>query len=109
MPTEDFPLAEVEAAGYHAAVSGQKTYNGVAVLSKKQGTGMVTDIPELNDPQRRVLAVTIGDVRVLDLYVPNGESVGSEKYLYKLNWLKHLDAYLKHEIKTYPKMIVLGD
>lgn len=109
MPTEDFPMAEIEKAGYHAAVSGQKTYNGVAVLSKKPGKDIVTDIPELNDHQRRVLGVTIGDVRVLNLYVPNGESVDSEKYLYKLNWLKHLDLYLKHEIKSHPKMIVLGD
>lgn len=109
MPTEDFPVEEIEKAGYHAAVSGQKTYNGVAVLSKKTGIDIITDIPGLEDPQRRVLGITIDDVRILNLYVVNGESVDSEKYLYKLNWLKHLDLYLKHEIKSHPKMIVLGD
>jgi exodeoxyribonuclease-3 len=109
MSTEDFPMAEIESMGYHAIVSGQRTYNGVAVLSKKLSGNIVTDIPELEDHQRRVLCVTVDDVRILNLYVPNGQSVGSEKYLYKLNWLKHLDIYLKHEIKSYPKMIVLGD
>lgn len=109
MPTEDFPMAEIQQAGYHAAVSGQRTYNGVAVLSKISGTDIITDIPELEDHQRRVLCITVGDLRILNLYVPNGESLTSEKYTYKLNWLKHLDAYLKHEIQANPKMIVLGD
>lgn len=109
MPSGDFPYAEIEQAGYHAAVSGQKTYNGVAVLSKRIGQDIITDIPELNDPQRRVLGITVGDIRVLNLYVPNGESVDSEKYAYKLNWLKHLDDHLRHEIIAHPKMIVLGD
>lgn len=109
IPTDDFPLADVEKASYHAVVSGQKTYNGVAVLSNKQGTDIVTDIPELGDHQRRVLAITIDDIRIINLYVPNGESVGSEKYVYKLNWLKFLDLYLKHEIKTHPKIVVVGD
>jgi len=109
MSTEDFPLAEIQAAGYHAAVSGQKTYNGVAILSKHPGIDVITDIPELEDHQRRVLCTTINGVRILNLYVPNGEAVGSEKYVYKLNWLNHLDKYLKHETKAHPQMIVLGD
>lgn len=109
MPTEDFPHDAIHEAGYYAAVSGQRTYNGVAILSRQPMTDVVTDIPELHDPQRRVLCATIGDIRVLNLYVPNGESVGSEKYQYKLNWLKHLDLYLKHEVKKHRKMLVLGD
>ncbi len=113
MPTEDFPFAELRAAGYDAIVSGQKTYNGVAILVKGAGrhqtTDIITDIPELNDHQRRVLAVTIDGIRVLNLYVPNGESIQSEKYKYKLNWLEHLKLYLQHELKQNPQMIILGD
>ena len=78
-------------------------------LSRKKATDIITDIPELDDHQRRVLGVTIDDIRILDLYVPNGESVGSEKYQYKLNWLQHLDIYLKKELKQHAKLIVLGD
>jgi exodeoxyribonuclease-3 len=108
-PDVDFPLEAIQQAGYQVVFSGQKTYNGVAILSREAVTDVVTAIPELEDPQRRVLAATIGDVRVLNLYIPNGESVGSEKYEYKLNWLHHLDLYLKHELTKYKKMIILGD
>lgn len=109
IPDADFPIEEINKAGYECVFSGQKTYNGMAVLSRQKATEIITDIPELEDHQRRVLAVTIGDIRVLDVYIPNGESLISEKYAYKLNWLKHLDMFLAHEIKKYPKMIILGD
>ncbi len=109
MPDDDFPLAEIQAAGYHVVVSGQRTYNGVAILSKNTASDAIKDIPELDDHQRRVLAVTIGDTRILNIYVPNGESLSSEKYLYKLNWLHKLDLFLKNELKKFPKMLVLGD
>lgn len=109
MPENEFPYAEIQQAGYSAVVSGQKTYNGVAILSRQSANNIITDIPELEDPQRRVLCASVGDVRILDLYIPNGESVTSEKYQYKLNWLKHLDLYLQHEIKQHPNIIVLGD
>ncbi|HEU5280754.1 MAG TPA: exodeoxyribonuclease III [Gammaproteobacteria bacterium] len=105
----DFPYDEIKAAGYQAVVSGQRTYNGVALLTRQPARDVLTDIPGLEDTQRRVLAATIGDVRVINLYVPNGESVNSEKYQYKLNWLKHLHAWLKDEIKQHPKLVVLGD
>jgi exodeoxyribonuclease-3 len=108
-PDEEFPYDAVREAGYFAAVSAQKTYNGVAVLSRTESKDKLTDFPAFDDPQRRVLAVTIGDVRVLNLYVPNGESVTSEKYQYKLKWLNQLDIFLKQELKKYPQMIVLGD
>ncbi len=84
--------------------SGQKTYNGVAILSRQKISDVITDIPGLEDPQRRVLAAVVGDIRVLDLYVPNGESVVSEKYQYKLNWLNKLDLFLKEEMKVHPKL-----
>lgn len=109
MPTDDFPHEAFAEMGYHAAVSGQRTYNGVAILSKIPAKDIVTDIPHLDDPQRRILAVTINNVRIIDLYVPNGESVDSEKYKYKLHWLDKMDAYLKSQLKNHPKLVVLGD
>lgn len=105
----DFPIEAFTQIGYECIFSGQKTYNGVAILSRKKGCDTVTDIPELNDAQRRVLAATIDGVRVLNLYIPNGESVGSEKYHYKLNWLKHLDRYLKEAKQSNSQFIILGD
>lgn len=106
---DDFPFKELADAGYQASISGQRTYNGVAILSRKKAENIVKELPELEDPQRRVLAAVVDDVRVLDLYVPNGESVNSVKFQYKLNWLSKLDLYLKHELKQHPKLIVLGD
>lgn len=106
---EQFPLAEIEAAGYKAVFAGQKTYNGVAILSKSSATGVITDIPGLDDPQRRILAATIGGVRVVDLYVVNGSEVGSDKYAYKLDWLAQVTAWLREQAAQYPQLVVLGD
>ncbi|HEX5056236.1 MAG TPA: exodeoxyribonuclease III [Gammaproteobacteria bacterium] len=106
---EDFPLAEIQAAGYTAVCSGQKTYNGVAILSRKPLQDTATDIDGLDDPQRRILAATVGDVRVLNLYVVNGQEVDSEKYHYKLKWLQHVSAYIKAQLQRYPRMVILGD
>jgi exodeoxyribonuclease-3 len=105
----DFPAEAIQQAGYHVVYSGQKTYNGVAIISRIAGTDSIMDLPGLDDYQRRVLALTIGDVRILNLYVPNGESVGSDKYEYKLGWLKHLAAFVELERKAYPNMVILGD
>lgn len=107
--TEKFPADDLKAIGYHSIASGQKTYNGVAAISKIAPDEPVTDIPGLEDPQRRVLACTVGDVRVVDLYVPNGSEVGSEKYEYKLGWLEALKAFLETEMKRHEKVVVLGD
>lgn len=109
LPDPDFPVAEINQAGYECVFSGQKTYNGMAFLTKKTGANLVTDLPGLNDPQRRVLGMTFDNIRVLNLYIPNGESVGSEKYSYKLNWLKHLDQFLKQELEQHANFIILGD
>lgn len=106
---EKFPAAEIEAAGYQAVYSGQKTYNGVAILSKHPVTEVVKDIPGLDDVQRRVLAGVYSGVRILNLYVPNGQSVDSDKYQYKLSWLEKLTEYVATEIKRYPKLVVMGD
>lgn len=105
----DFPVDAIKAAGYEVVFSGQKTYNGVAILSRKPMLDVVTDIAGLEDPQRRVLGVTIGDMRIINLYIPNGESIVSAKYGYKLNWLEKLTAVLQEEIRKYPNLIILGD
>ena len=106
---DKFPTAEIAAAGYQAVFSGQKTYNGVAILSRDPATEVVKDLPGLDDPQRRVLAALYGEVRVLNLYIPNGESLASDKYQYKLGWLDKLVDFIDAEIKRYPKLVVLGD
>jgi exodeoxyribonuclease III len=108
--TDDaFPVAELRAAGYHSVWSGQKTYNGVALLSRVEASAVVRDMPGFDDPQRRVLGANIGGVRVLDLYVPNGQSVGSDKFLYKLGWLRSLRDWLRQELAAHPLLLVLGD
>jgi exodeoxyribonuclease-3 len=105
----DFPRAEIEALGYAVAFAGQKTYNGVATLSRLPIDDVVTDLPVIGDPQRRLLAATIGGIRLINVYVPNGQTVDSEKYLYKLTWLAALENYVRGEIAAHPKVLVLGD
>ncbi len=109
LPDERFPASELAELGYHSVFSGQKTYNGVAILSREQARDPVTDIPALEDPQRRILAVTIGDVRVINLYVVNGSEVGSDKFEYKLDWLDKVTAWVGSEIEQYEKLVVVGD
>lgn len=107
--TEMFPGDALAEAGYRSIANGQKTYNGVAVVSKQEPAEAVMEIPGFDDPQRRVLATTIGDVRVVNLYVPNGSEVGSEKYQYKLAWLEALRDYLARELEEHENLVVLGD
>jgi exodeoxyribonuclease-3 len=106
---EAFPRAEFEAAGYHAVFSGQKTYNGVALLSRLPAEAVLTDLPTLEDPQRRILAASIGPLRVLNLYVVNGQAVGSEKYAYKLDWLSRVTEFIETDLPGHPRYVVLGD
>ncbi|MEW6765922.1 MAG: exodeoxyribonuclease III [Pseudomonadota bacterium] len=108
--TDDlFPVEPFGELGYEVAFSGQPTYNGVAIIAREPLSDVVTEIPGFEDHQRRVLAATIGDVRVIDLYVVNGESVGSEKYAYKLNWLNAVHDWVRDELARHPKTVVLGD
>ena len=109
--TEDssFPAPEIENAGYRVVYTGQKTYNGVAILSKVAATDAVMAIPDFDDPQKRVLAATINGVRVVCLYVPNGQSVDSDKYQYKLAWLRATTAWLKNELAANDQLVVVGD
>jgi exodeoxyribonuclease-3 len=107
--TEKFPAAALQEIGYHSIASGQKTYNGVAVVSKDPANDPVTDFPGFEDPQRRVLATTVDEVRIVNLYVPNGSEVGSEKYAYKLGWLGALRGFLEAELAQHDNLVVLGD
>ena len=107
--TEAFPVAEFEEHGYASIASGQKTYNGVAVIAKQAPRDPVTDFPGFDDPQRRILATTIDGIRIVNLYVPNGSEVGSEKYDYKLAWLDALHGFLAAELEQHGKLVVLGD
>ena len=107
--TEAFPSDALAAAGYQSIANGQKTYNGVAVISRKQASDAVLELPNFDDPQRRVLAATVDGIRVVDLYIPNGSEVGSDKYAYKLGWLSTLRDFLADEMTRHEKLVVLGD
>jgi len=104
-----FPQAEIEAAGFRAAFSGQKTYNGVALLARGAPAEVSASMPGFADEQKRVVAATVVDTRVICLYAPNGQAVGSEKYDYKLRWYEALRAWLKDELARHPRLAVLGD
>lgn len=104
-----FPRTELEAAGYQCAFSGQKTYNGVAILSRVPLTGITAGIPGFQDDQKRVIAASAGDLRVVCVYCPNGQAVGSEKYAYKLRWFAALKDCLAAELARHPRLAVAGD
>lgn len=106
---ELFPRDEIEAAGYRVLFSGQKTYNGVALLSREEATDPITDLPGLDDPQRRVLGATVNGVRFLNLYVPNGQEVGSDKYAYKLDWIEKLQAHVRAQLEIHENVVIVGD
>jgi exodeoxyribonuclease-3 len=104
-----FPAMEIAAAGYQANFSGQKTYNGVAILSRSPVAGVIADMPQFPDDHKRVIAATAGDLRFVCFYVPNGQSVDSDKYQYKLRWLAAATAYLREELARHPRLAVVGD
>lgn len=106
---ENFPAAAFIDRGYHVVFAGQKTYNGVAIVSRHPMTEVITDIPGLDDPQRRILAVTVAGIRLIDLYVPNGAELISDKYQYKLNWLEKVTTFIQQQLTLFPKMAVVGD
>jgi exodeoxyribonuclease III len=105
-----FPDTALAELGYRSVFCGQKTYNGVAILSRRpMAVECVTAIPGFADDQKRVLAATVGDLRIVDLYVVNGQSVGTDKYAYKLRWLEAVRAWLESELREHPNLVVLGD
>ncbi|MEM1410749.1 MAG: exodeoxyribonuclease III [Pseudomonadota bacterium] len=107
---EKFPAEELRSAGYETAFAGQPTYNGVALMSRRgPAEDVVTDIPDLDDPQRRIIAGTFGDLRVINLYVVNGKEVGSDKFEYKLHWLEKVTAWIETEMARHEHVVVMGD
>ncbi len=110
---DKFPLLALQEAGYHSAVFGQKTYNGVAILSRTPARDIVKNIPGFSDEQSRVIAVTLdtpsGKLRVVNGYFVNGQAPDSEKFDYKMKWLTGLQDWLRQELETHPKLVLLGD
>ena len=104
-----FPYDEYSKLGYYPFVYGQKAYNGVALLSKKKPINPTTGIHSFEDPQTRVISATYNGITVIDVYVPNGQSVGSDKFVYKLEWLDHLTRYIEKSLEENENLIVLGD
>lgn len=108
--TDDkFPQAAIEAAGYASAFFGQRTYNGVALLSRAPLGDIRRNIPGFDDDQARLVAATVGDVRIVDAYFPNGQAPDSDKFAYKMRWLDALRAWLAAELERHPKLVLLGD
>jgi len=109
--TEDakFPRAQIEAAGYRVAFAGQKTYNGVAILAHEEPAMVQAGIPGFDDDQQRVISATLSGTRIVCAYVPNGQTVDSDKYRYKLRWLAAFENWLAAEIRKETKLAVLGD
>lgn len=108
--TDDkFPAAPIEAAGYRAHWFGQKTYNGVALLSRTEAVDAVRNIPGFADEQARVIAATVDGVRVIGCYFPNGQAPGSEKFAYKMGWLQALRTWVAQELAAHPRLVLLGD
>jgi exodeoxyribonuclease III len=106
---KDFPKEVLQQAGYHVFFNGQKSYNGVALISRLPIDNVITSFPDFDDVQRRILIANVGSLRIINIYVPNGASLDSDKYIYKLNWLSKLRSYLQTELLQHPHLIVLGD
>lgn len=104
-----FPLDAIEDIGYHAVYNGQKTYNGVAILTRARAEDVSKDMPGFDDPQKRVIAATINGVRIVNVYIVNGQAIDTEKYEYKMQWLKALRDYMRETIAAYGDVALLGD
>lgn len=108
--TDDkFPHEAFQAIGYQTQCFGQKTYNGVALLSKTPATEVVRNIPGFDDDMARVIAGTLGDNRVIGAYFPNGQAPGTDKFEYKMHWLQALRQWVAQELKSHPRLVVMGD
>ena len=108
--TDDkFPQTEIGSAGWHSHWFGQKTYNGVALLSRNEATDVVKNIPGFADPQARVIAATVAGLRVIGAYFPNGQAPGTEKFAYKMAWLTALHDWLRDELALHPRLVLMGD
>jgi exodeoxyribonuclease III len=106
---EDFPVGPLNEIGYQCLVHGQKTYNGVAILTRSPACNVVHSFPEDPDTQSRLLACRIGDIHIVNIYAPNGSEVGSEKYTYKLDWYARLRSFLDSLATPQDPVLVCGD
>lgn len=106
---ENFPKEAFTSRGWKVTFSGQKTYNGVAIISKQAATDIITDIPDLSDPQRRILSATIGELRIINLYVVNGSAPGTEKFAYKMDWLAKVSRFIEQQQQQHQDIVILGD
>ncbi len=109
MIDDRFPLEAFQEIGYQAQYAGQKTYNGVALISRAGASDVIRDVPGLDDPARRILGATVAGVRILNLYVVNGQEVGSDKYAHKLHWLAQVTKHIAGELHQHARFVVLGD
>lgn len=113
LPDDKYPAEAIAAAGYRSFFTGQKTYNGVAILVKDSlavdESDIVKNLPTYEDPQQRVIAATVDGVRVISAYFPNGQAPGSDKFAYKLRWLDALHHWLGEELARHPRLALLGD
>jgi exodeoxyribonuclease-3 len=109
LTNDKYPFEALREAGYESAVNGQKTYNGVAIVSRLPMTAIAFDMPDYADEQKRVVAATIGGVRVVCAYFPNGQSLESDKYRYKLDWLDAMHGYMQQQLGLYSQVALLGD
>ncbi|MBL8350719.1 MAG: exodeoxyribonuclease III [Burkholderiaceae bacterium] len=108
--TDDrFPQPEINTAGWHSVWFGQRTYNGVALLSRSEPADVIRNIPGFDDAQARVIAATLGDLRVIGAYFPNGQAPGSDKFAYKMAWLDALEAWVADELRRHPRLLLMGD
>ena len=108
--TDDkFPHTALAAAGYQLQWFGQKTYNGVALISRTVAVDVVKNIPGLEDPQARVITGTVEGVRVIGAYIPNGQAIDSDKFVYKLRWLAALREWVAGEMAAHPRLVLMGD
>jgi exodeoxyribonuclease-3 len=106
---DKFPAAEIEAAGYRVAWYGQRTYNGVALLSKLPADDVVRNIPGFDDDMARVITGTVAGVRIVGGYFPNGQAPDSDKFQYKMRWLQALHGWLRSELTAHPLLVLMGD
>lgn len=109
MEDDRFPDTALAALGYRSVFSGQKTYNGVAILSREPATEVQIGIPGFDDEQQRVIAATVDGVRIINLYVVNGQDIGTDKYAYKLRWLAAVHDWIAAELQAHPEVVVMGD
>ena len=109
MTDDKFPTEAFTQAGYDSHGFGQKTYNGVAILSRTPAANVVRNIPGFSDDMARVISADVGDLRVIGAYFPNGQEPGSDKFEYKMSWLKGLRDWVRAELLAHPKLVLMGD